>query len=582
MKCGLDKKELRDPDGGVHLARKKAQLGILERHIPDCTALFPTTGFTETLQGLPQITFKTVWTYMVTSVGAKKQLSTAKPLVKGFNFYKSGHVFTVKSCNGDNGSRCYVKSQVLPSMKKSEAYLCHIVIRSNGLVQKASCGCPAGIDGRCNHVAATLFSLEEFCKVRKQQNEEACTSQSCKWNVPRKRKIDLVPIANMKFRKHEHAKMKKSREPVISPGHDVRPAKYRNTNANTNTKRYNTYSKVIDFQSKTGKLIGLSHILQQHTTNVIKEAVSLDHNYSKPSANDDDEQLCSYDAIQPTDHKESINLISPIKIHPVSLSEIQKRCEAVIDKLQVTEDEVNTIELQTRKQSHCSEWFHHRKYRITASKAYRCASLRESTSPTKAVEEVLCYKKVYSTKAMKDGLNQEPVIVNEYTKEKENNGVNVVVKDCGFFVSSACGFLGASPDGLITEHDGNMESTGLLEMKFIQLNDSETLTDALLRKRICVSINDCVKVNTKHKYYYQVQHQMFVTGKTWTDFVVKGSLDNSLYIERVEFNSVFWAEVLPKLKSFFNKYMLPEIVYPSIKYGQARRILCMETVVRQM
>ena len=63
------------------------------------------------------------------------------------------------------------------------------------------------------------------------------------------------------------------------------------------------------------------------------------------------------------------------------------------------------------------------------------------------------------------------------------------------------------------------------------------------------------KVNTKHKYYYQVQHQMFVTGKTWTDFVVKGSLDNSLYIERVEFNSVFWAEVLPKLKSFFNKYM---------------------------
>ncbi|XP_015750513.1 PREDICTED: uncharacterized protein LOC107330407 [Acropora digitifera] len=202
-------------------------------------------------------------------------------------------------------------------MKKSEAYLCHIVIRSNGLVQNSSCGCAAGIDWHCNHVAATLFSLEEFCKVRKQQNEEACTSQSCKWNVPRKRKIDLVPIANMKFRNDEHAKMKKSREPVISPGHDVRPANYRNTNANTNTKRYNTYSKVIDFQSKTGKVIGLSHILQQHTTNVIKEAVSLDHSYSKSSPNDDDEQLCN-DAVQPTDHKESTNLISPIKVHPVS------------------------------------------------------------------------------------------------------------------------------------------------------------------------------------------------------------------------------------------------------------------------
>ena len=87
-------------------------------------------------------------------------------------------------------------------MKKYEAYLCHIVIRSNGLVQNASCGCPAGIDGHCNHVAATLFSLDEFCKVRKQQNEEACTSQ--------KRKVDLVPIANMKFRKHKHAKIKRA------------------------------------------------------------------------------------------------------------------------------------------------------------------------------------------------------------------------------------------------------------------------------------------------------------------------------------------------------------------------------------
>ena len=95
IKSGFDKKELRDPDGGVHLARKKAELGILEEHTPDTISLFPTSGFSESLQGLPVITFKTVWTYMVTCVGAKKQLSTAKPLVKGFNFFKLGQVLTV-------------------------------------------------------------------------------------------------------------------------------------------------------------------------------------------------------------------------------------------------------------------------------------------------------------------------------------------------------------------------------------------------------------------------------------------------------------------------------------------------------
>ena len=148
------------------------------------TTTFPVEGFNESLEGLPLLTFKTVGTYMVCCVGAKRQLSTAKPLVKGFNFYKSGHVLTVKSCNED--TRSYVKSQVLPSMKKD---LCLIIVWKNGLVQKAYCACSTGIDGRCIHVhvAVTLFALEEFCKLRAKQEEtrKACTSQKCKWNVPR-------------------------------------------------------------------------------------------------------------------------------------------------------------------------------------------------------------------------------------------------------------------------------------------------------------------------------------------------------------------------------------------------------------
>ena len=47
-------------------------------------------------------------------------------------------------------------------------------------------------------------------------------------------------------------------------------------------------------------------------------------------------------------------------------------------------------------------------------------------------------------------------------------------------------------------------------------------------------------------------------------------------------NLAFWNGIFLTVQRFFNKYMLPEIVYPSIKYGQARRILSMETVVRQM
>lgn len=85
IKSGPAIKHLRDPDGGIHLARKKAQLGVIEEVKPDVKTSFPTEGFSDSLDSTPSITFKAVWTYMVACVEAKRQLSTAKPLVKGFN-----------------------------------------------------------------------------------------------------------------------------------------------------------------------------------------------------------------------------------------------------------------------------------------------------------------------------------------------------------------------------------------------------------------------------------------------------------------------------------------------------------------
>ena len=53
---------------------------------------------------------------MIESSNAKKQLSTAKPLLKGFNFLKSGNVVKVTVCSREN--KWFLKSQVLPPMKK--------------------------------------------------------------------------------------------------------------------------------------------------------------------------------------------------------------------------------------------------------------------------------------------------------------------------------------------------------------------------------------------------------------------------------------------------------------------------------
>ena len=70
-------------------------------------------------------------------------------------------------------------------------------------------------------------------------------------------------------------------------------------------------------------------------------------------------------------HETSVtHIISPVKEHPISLSEINNRCERVKRSLFKTEEEIVEIESQTSQQSACQEWYKHRFGRVTASKSY--------------------------------------------------------------------------------------------------------------------------------------------------------------------------------------------------------------------
>jgi len=69
-----------------------------------------------------------------------------------------------------------------------------------------------------------------------------------------------------------------------------------------------------------------------------------------------------------------------------------------------------------------------------------------------------------------------------------------------------------SPDGLV--HDpSTLNSEGLIELKYIQVEEYESLEDALIRKGICKKYEDGVKLNVKNKYYFQIQQVMFVVEK---------------------------------------------------------------------
>ena len=525
----------------MNLLKKKAQLGVLDNAEPDISITFPREGFSTDISGMPKLTFGTIWRYMIDGVECKKQISTAKPLVKGYNFYKSGHVLFISHLS-ENGKH-YMKSQVMPSMKKKAVYLCYLVLTSVGNVLRAHCGCPAGVDGRCNHVASTMFALEEYIKVRDKQCTESCTSKPCKWNVPRKRTGSVTPIAQMKFCKHDYAKTKQKRRSAVPPGHDVRALHQRSW---PDSRVKNMLSLVQEYQEMSGNVVGWSHILPQNPE------------VGNENVNEDD--VCDENVI-------SDELLSPLKEQPICLSVLRQRCEQVKRKLQLSEREISEAENSTRGQSDNASWYALRKYRITASKCHRVAALRETTSPTKAIQDVLKLNTPYQSESMKAGLEMEDKIVKEYTELMQQKGhAGITVTKCGFFVSKEHGFLGASPDGLVSD-PSSVDSRGLIEVKFIQVTEHESLSKSVLKKRICVKKDDALELNTKHKYYYQVHQQMYVTERKWADFVVQGTQSSELFCQRVEFSKVFWEATFSKLTLFFDRWIAPEVAYPRIKHG---------------
>lgn len=219
----------------------------------------------------------------------------------------------------------------------------------------------------------------------------------------------------------------------------------------------------------------------------------------------------------------------------------------------VIEQERKKIAKSTKTQSNCQEWYAHRNVCITASKCKR-AILQPATSPTKAIEEILGYKNQYQSAMMKQRLKGEKRIFSLYEKQ-----LDCKVDDTGFLISRSHPFLGASPDG---EVDG-----GLVEIKRIFPNGS-TLSEAVCKRYICKGTSHGLAVNKNHKFYYQVQLQMFCAECNWTDLVL--SEMNDLIIIHIKKCNGFLSSIIQKLEAFNNKHISFELAYPRVACGLPR------------
>ena len=451
-----------------------------------------------------------------------------KPLNShAYPLFKAGHIQSISVAMQADTYK--IRCKCLPEMKKDILYNVNVTIDKSGEILTAACGCPAGVGpmASCKHICALCYALEEFYRIKQLRSPHSHTSQLQKWNHPRKRKLDSCSVNDITFVKHD-GKKKKEQDPLV---YDPRPPSLRSTSESS-------LSNLRRELENTGRDIVLLHLIPEGSTDDVNSSEL--HVPSLP--------------LSPSDVRQHHLDDLQAKPQPVHLEDISTAGLAFVQVLQYTEEQIKSVEIATRDQSVSKRWYEERQYRITASKFGRV--VKRKRQHTSLVHQLLYTSVNPSVSALQWGQQHEQDALHEYCQSL--NGGLMLIK-AGLFLDK-CGYLGASPDGIVLDSSG--QPVKVVEVKCPFSARDKTVEQACTEKSFCCSILDGKpRLKFNSEYYYQVQGQMAITCIHVCDFIIW--TPKSLNVQTIHFDSEFWTRTcLPKLHHFYYSFLLPEIIYP--------------------
>lgn len=215
------------------------------------------------------------------------------------------------------------------------------------------------------------------------------------------------------------------------------------------------------------------------------------------------------------------------------------RQQCHLESLKVSHEICVAVEAETRLQSECKLWTQLRKPRLTASRFREACFVRGDSTAQALATRIL--KGTPQTAEMKRGLELEPEILRQYSDH-----CDVSVTQCGFIIHPDAPHLGASPDAKVFD-PSEMPPFGLAEVKCCDVGN------VALVKHLATSKGQASLKRT-HKYYYQVQGQLALSGLQWCDFVTDTHTDFT--VERIYRDEEIIQSMRQKLDQFYyNIYM---------------------------
>ena len=439
-------------------------------------------------------------------VECPEDVHTSKPFTKGKNLYRSGHVKNMQ--NSTQKGNFFVKANVMASYSQVSYNSTITLSETSGTVKEGTCTCSASGMGRCAHVAALLFALEDYV-TEFGTDLPTCTDKLVQWNKGRRKNKTPAAVFDKEYpaMKKEKKRKKTSGNEILKS--DPRPAPLRENNI------------TIEKQNEFVRDLNYTGIGDCGWTNL------LDYFYEDFSLED------------------------------FVTGELNLQCKQFIANLEAVCQASNKPYLveNTMGQGTSSQWQANRWCRITASMAKDVKCVK--TGFTGLVKRLL-WSEIPITAAIQYGRDHESDALKCY-KDKY---MSYLVEETGLWLNPKYPTLACSPDG--TFEDQQTGISGLIEIKcpyvmreMHPIHDFDKLTTKQARDFCCTSQSDSsLKLKRNHKYYYQVQMQMGICEKKVCDFVIWSQ--KGLSIERIHFDKSFWDYTYPCLERFHREYLVPE------------------------
>lgn len=249
------------------------------------------------------------------------------------------------------------------------------------------------------------------------------------------------------------------------------------------------------------------------------------------------------------------------KYKEMSDADIALACDNMFSKgINITDDEAAYLEESTKLQAQCLLWHKYRIGRITASNFAAVSKARLSTPPMSLTKKLMGETRVdfNTVPALKWGVTNESVACNAYVMKAMTEHERFIFRPAGLFVNKDFPHLGASPDGLVT---CSCCGDGLIEIKCPYKHRDKDPTTVIDRD-FCLQPDGNLCLSRTHDYYIQVQGQLAICDKEYSDFICW--TPHGMYVERVTVDPACFDKIKPSLDKFFKDVLLPCLLRGSV------------------